>query len=189
MISYLFRTGNFSLTQESKTKIGEVLELEEVKRHLRIDPTYTEDDNYIEGLIPAAVTIAENFIEKDIAKTLTELRIDDFQGDWIRINDGNFLSLYEVLNSSDVSIGTVYQTSKHNDFFQIEWTTSLSSDPIKIKYYTGFEDGSVPAAIKQAILIKIADLFDSARSNFSWDGMRDNKVFEAILTPYKGIFF
>lgn len=190
MLSYLLtQTANFALTQETKTKISYPLTLDEVKRHLRIDPEFTDDDDYIQDLISVGTQIAENFIEKDIAKTLTEVRIDDFDSDWIRINDGNFLSIVSVFNASDISIGTIHQTSKHDDFFQIEWTSGIASDPLKISYHSGFEVATCPGILKQAILIKIADLYDSARSDYNWNGMQDNKVFENILGYYKIIRF
>ena len=190
MLSYLLNPiVNFSLVQETKTKISYPLTLSEVKRHLRIDPEFDEDDDYLNGLIFTGTQIAENFIEKDIAKTLTVVRFDEFNSDWIRINDGNFLSLVSVHDKNDASLGTVHQTSKHDDFFQIEWTTIIDSDPVEITYYSGFEPGTCPPILKQAILIKIGDLYDSARSDYNWNGMQDNKVFEQILSYYKIIRF
>jgi hypothetical protein len=184
-----YSSHSFHLTQETKTKSIYPISLTEVKRHLRIDNDFTDDDDYIEGLILAATEMAENYIGKDIAYTSTVVRIDDFNGDWIRINDGNFISIVSVLNSLDSAIGTIHQTSKHSDFFQIQWTETLESDPLKITYLSGYNVNETPALIKQAILIKIADLYDSARSDFNWNGMQDNKVFENILNFYKIILF
>jgi hypothetical protein len=188
MIKYLFHN-DFVCTQEIKTKLNYPVSLCEVKRHLRIDNDFVDDDAYLEGLIIAATQLAENFIEKDIAETSTVLRLDDFVGDYVRITDGNFLSLTSVVNDASVAIGTVHQTSKHDNFFQIEWTTSLCSNPLTITYKTGFLENTTPPIIKQAILIKIADLYDSQRADYNWSGMQDNKVFENILTYYKQIRF
>ena len=190
MISLLIsKYTNFALTQETKTKLSYPLSLDIVKRHLRIDNDFTDDDSYLETLIVTATEIAENFIEKDIAKTSTVLRIDDFQGDWVRVNDGNFLSIVSITNSSDVSVGTLKQVSKHNDFFQIEWENSIDVDPIKITYLSGYNDDEVPKSIQQAILIKCSDLYDNQRADMNWSGLMDNKVFETILTPFKAIRF
>lgn len=190
MPSYLLPTSsNFSCVQETKTKLLYPLSLCEVKRHLRIDNDFVDDDDYLTGLIQTATMIAENYIEKDIAKTEVVLRIDEFDSDWIRINEGNFLSVVSVLDSNNASIGTIHQTSKHDDFFQIEWTTSICSDPLTITYYSGFNEDETPAIIKQAILIKIADLYDSQRADLNWSGLTDNKVFEQILNFYKIIRF
>lgn len=189
MLSFSFYLGNFSTVQETKTKLIYPLSLQEVKRHLRIDNDFIDDDDYLESLIIAGTQLAENYVEKDIANTQTVLRIDDFSGDWIKIKDGNFLSIVSVLDSNNASIGTIYQTSKHNDFFQIEWVNSIESDPLTITYLSGYAENQTPALIKQAILIKIADLYDSARADFNWSGLTDNKVFESILNFYKIILF
>ena len=190
MLSFLlYPTANFSYVQETKTKLIYPLTLSEVKRHLRIDNDFVDDDAYLEDLIIAATNMAENYIEKDIAKTSTELRIDDFSGDWIRINDGNFLSIVSVKDSNDVSIGAIKQTSKHDDFFQIEWATILNSDPLKITYYSGFNENETPVLIKQSCLIITADLYDSQRSNMNWSGLTNNHVWESILNYYKMIRF
>ena len=190
MLSILYnKYVNFAWTQESKTKISYPLSLSIVKRHLRLDNDFTDDDNYLDDLIITATTIAEDYIEKDIAKTLTQFRVDDFTGDWLRVNDGNFHSLVSVFNKDDVSIGTIYQTSKHSDFFQIEWTDFIESNPLKVSYYTGFDDNAYPSVFKQAILIKIADLYDNQRADLNWSGLQDNKIFETILNPYRAVRF
>lgn len=190
MISYLLTYNKyFSTVQETKTKLIYPLSLTEVKRHLRMDMNFNDDDDYLDGLIEAATTMAENYIEKNIAYTLVSLRIDSFNDDWIRINDGNFISVLSVLDENDASIGTIEQTSKHDDFFQIQWENAISADPLTINYYAGYADNETPALIKQAILIKIADLYDSQRADLHWGGLTDNKVFETILNYYKATRF
>lgn len=189
MLTCLLSGNYISCTQETRTREIYPVALCEVKRHLRIDNDFTDDDDYLSGLIEAATNMAENYIEKSIAKTLVELRIDDFSCDYIKIFDGNFLSVVSVLDSTDVSLGTIHQTSKHDDFFSIEWEESICSDPIKINYYVGFEEDSTPALIKQAIMIKIADLYDSQRADLNWSGLTNNRVFEEILNYYKNYRF
>ena len=186
MISYLLTYNKyFSTVQETKEKLNYPLSLTEVKRHLRMDMTYNDDDDYLEGLIETATTMAENYIEKNIALTLVSIRIDDFSDNWIRINDGNFISIEDVLDIDGNPIGTVKQTNKHDDFFQIEWEQLISTKQLTIKYLAGYPENETPAIIKQAILIKIADLYDSQRADMNWSGLVDNKVFETILNYYK----
>lgn len=190
MLSCLLSSGYYdNCVQETRTKEIYPVTLCEVKRHLRIDNDFVDDDAYLESLIQAATTMAENYIDKSIAKTLTEVRIDDFSGDFIKIFDGNFINVVSVLDSSDVSIGTIHQTSKHDDYFSIEWNDSFSSDPLKISYYAGFNEDATPALLKQAVLIKIADLYDSQRASLNWSGLINNRVFEEILNYYKNYRF
>jgi hypothetical protein len=181
-------TGNLAYTipedQITKTKLVYPVTLCEAKRHLRIHNDFKDDDDYISDLIKAATTLAENYINKDIAKTSNVLRINEFYSDSIKIYEGNFLSLTSVLNASSVAVGTVVQTSKHFDYFSIEWTAYIDSDPLTINFNTGYEEDECPELIKSAILIKIGDLYDNSRSSWIYSGMMDSKTFETIMNYY-----
>jgi len=185
-MSLLNSSCEYNLT---KTKDKYPLSLVEVKRHLRVDPDFIDDDNYLDGLIVAATTLAESYINKDIAYTLNELKIHDFYSDYVQIYEGNFASVLDVYNENDVSTGTIDYTNNYNNSFQITWTAPIEGDPLTIKFYTGFNDYTCPALLKQAILIKLADLYDSARADYNWQGLTDNKVFETILNYYVALRF
>lgn len=190
MISYLLNNrANEYCNQEIKTKIVYPLSLNKVKRHLRIDNSFVDDDDYLSTLIIVATNIAENFIEKDVAKTKTELRIEKFDGDCIEINDGNFLSVISVSDGNYDAIGTIDFITKKQNLFFIQWKESIASEPLHISYYSGYEENTTPEIIEQAILIKIADLYDSQRSDILWSGHTNQMVFESILNPYRQIRF
>lgn len=175
-----------------KTKVSYPVEIDEVKRHLRIDVTLEDDDDYLNGVIKGATQSAENFIGKDIAKTLNALRIDDFDDDCLRIYEGNFLTTGLTV-SSDASallpIGTVHQTSIHYDYFTIEWSSSIAADPIYINFYTGFEEDQCPEVIKQAIMIEISNLYDFEKSSYTQNYVKKGDAFDRLLRPYVNIRF
>lgn len=173
----------------TKSKAYYPVSLNEAKRHLRVDMDFTDDDDYIEDLIVSATTLAENYINKDIAKTTNTLEIYNFYGDSITIYEGNFISVIDVVDEYDASIGTIDYTAGHNNSFTINWSSPIEADPLKITFYTGYNDNETPQLIKQAILIKIGDLYDNARSDYNWNGMQDNKVFETILNSYIALRF
>jgi hypothetical protein len=175
--------------QLTKSKISYPLSLDIVKRHLRLDNDFMDDDDYIQDLIYAATQYAENYLGKDIAKTENTLRIDDFDDDSLQVMEGNFISIISVKNAGGVSIGTIHQTSVHYNYFTIEWTGNVASDPIEIKFYTGHEDGTYPEIIKQAILIAVADFYDNSRTSLIFSGLTDSKIFERCLESYKSIRF
>lgn len=190
MISWLLNDNTeCSCVQETKTKVIYPLSLCKVKQHLRIDNDFHDDDDYLETLIKVATTIAENHIEKDIAKTLTELRIEDFSGDCMKIYDGNFLNVVSVSDNELSAIGTIDKTTKKENYFKIEWASNIDSDPLYINYYTGFNEDETPELIQHAILIKIADLYDSQRADVQWSGLTNQRVFESILDTYRIIRF
>jgi hypothetical protein len=173
--------------QLTKSKETYPISLDQVKRHLRLDNDFMDDDDYIQDLIYASTQLAENYLGKDISKTLNTLRIDQFDDDTVQIMDGNFISVVSVKDSNGSAIGTIHQTSTHYDYFTIEWVTSVASDPIEIKYYTGYD--TCPEVIKQSILIKCADLYDNTRTSLIYSGLTDSKVFENLLESYKSIRF
>ena len=187
MLYYSFLSGSYSTTQITKSKLIYPLSLSEVKRHLRLDNDFVVDDDYLMTLISAATQMAENYIGKDIAQTRNTLRIDDFSGDFVKVYEGNFISVESTKDSNNTAIGTVKQTSKHDDYFQIEWTSSISSDPLTITFLTGFNENETTELIKQAILIKTADLYDSERSSYAFGGSKNTNVFETILNYYKSL--
>lgn len=175
--------------QLTKTKISYPLSLDIVKRHLRLDNDFVDDDDYIQDLIYSATQMAENYIGKDIAKTKNVLRIDDFTDDNLKVMEGNFLSVLSVTDSNLNSIGTIHQTSVHYDYFTIEWTSEISADPLIVTFYTGFDDNTYPELLKQAILIAIGDFYDNSRTSLIYSGLTDSKIFERILNSYQSIRF
>ena len=188
MLHYLY-TGitDFATKQETKEKIAYPISLSEVKRHLRIDDQFFDDDDYLETLIEVATQAAENYIDADIAETEVVVRIVGFYGDWIKIAEGNFDSIEDIYDQNDASVGNIKRVTRRQNTFQIEWRQPISPEELHIKFKTGFENGKCPASIKHAILIKIADLYDEARSDYNWNGMQNNRVFEDLLNPYKMI--
>jgi hypothetical protein len=192
LLSYTI-SGNLACTvpedQLIKTREIYPVSLCEIKRHLRIDNDFTDDDDYLIQIRNSAVQLAENYLNKAICKTSNELRIDEFNSDTIKIYEGNFLSMISVLNASSVAITTTYTTNSHYNFFTIEWTSSVCSDPIYLNFYTGYEEDACPELIKQAILIKIGDFYDSQRADVAWSGLTNQRVFESILDGFTAVRF
>jgi len=179
----------YSSSQLTKTKIDYPLSLNEVKRHLRIDNTFTDDDDYLDTLIKVGTGIAEDYIEKDIAKTNNELKLTDFYGGGIRINEGNFISVISIINDASIAIEPVIQTMKQDSFFQLHFEDIVFSSPLFINFYTGFDEYQTPDVIKHAINIIISNLYDSQRSSITWGGYNDNEVWKKILDKYRIIRF
>lgn len=95
-----------------------MIELEDIKKQLRIHPDFTEDDTFLMGLLVVATEEAANYTQTEI-----------------------------VL------------------------------------------DATTPAAIKQAILIKICDLYDIERGGYISGTFKENKAFERLLNYHKKITF
>lgn len=151
----------------AKTKKAWPVTLSEVKSHLRIDPDIFEDDAYLESIvIPSATGYCENFIGKDIALTSNVYTIYDFSGSDLRIDAGNLKSVDYVITDSS-SLITGYETRKNRDYFILEFSSTVTSDPLTVQFTTGYAEGECPVELKKTILIKCGDDYDVERSSYT----------------------
>ena len=171
-----------------KTKLTWPVSLSEAKRHLRVYDEEREDDNYIQDLIYAATAKAEQYIGKDIAETNNTQQIYDYIDDSLYIKEGNFISFTQAVTDAS-ALCTVDHVDTFYNYTYVEFTNSYDSDPLTITYKTGFNEGECPALIKQAILIKIADLYDVDRQSYLMGSLKENKAFEALLNSFQQVIF
>lgn len=174
------------LNQIIKTKLTYPVTLDEAKRHLRVVERFELDDDYISRLIFAATKKAEEYIGKDISLTSNVLTIDNFCSDTLFYDEGNFYSLTSVVIDNSTNI-TPKKTRAFKNGFYLEFDTYLDTDPLIITFKTGY--AVCPEDIKQAILIKIGDLYDGERSSYTFTSSRDTKAFEKMLDSYKILTF
>lgn len=170
-----------------KTKSYYPVSLDEAKRHLRIDDSWDRDDDYIRNLIYAATQKCEEYIGKDIAKTTNVWKIWDFMGGDFYIDEGNFISLDSVKADNDSTSLSVKETWVSYNRVYVALDNTADEDPLYVRYTTGFEPGGVPALMKQAVLVKIGDLYDIERQSYS--DYKENHAYERLLDSYKLILY
>ena len=171
-----------------KTKVSYPVSLSEAKRHLRVEDDWHEDDDYIQNLVYAATAKAEQYIGKDIAETTNTQSIYDFSGDSIQVSEGNFESFTQAVDDTSTLVSVDYTDVFYNHA-NVYFDNSSTSDPLVISYVTGFDDGECPPLIKQAVLIKIGDLYDIERQSYLMGSIRENKAFESLLDSFRYITF
>lgn len=172
----------------TKVKSDYFLTLSEVKQHLRVDTD--DEDNYIYQLIKAAVNHAEQYIQKDIAVTTNTLVIKDFSGSCIEVDDGNLVSITSITDEDLTSyLLAQYTLNRYDSHFTIEFNDGVyfSDKDITVVYVTGYTASTLPASIRQAIYIKIADLYDVDRTTYGFQNYSKNvanNAFESLLNYY-----
>jgi hypothetical protein len=171
-----------------KTKASYPVSRSEAKRHLRVEDDFHEDDDYIDNLIIAATVKAEQYIGKDIAETSNTQEIYDFLGDAIRLPEGNFRSFTQGVTDASTLVVVDHTDIFYNTTF-IQFSSSYDSDPLTITYETGYAEGECPILIKQAVLIKIADLYDVNRQSYSIGNVTGNNAFESLLDSFRYVTF
>jgi len=146
----------------TKTKTNYLVTLNEAKAHLRVDTSV--EDNYITAAIKAAVEWCEQYINKDIATTTNVLVLDDFSGVCIHVNEGNLISLTSVKDENETSYPFT-KLKRYDSRFKFEIAQVFEKD-LTVTFVTGYSTATLPASIKQAILIKTADIYDKIRDSY-----------------------
>ncbi len=189
----------------------EPVTLAEVKEHLRVDTT--DEDTLIATLITAAVDYVSGrngYTGRVLVQQTWDCYLDKFPE-----NNGKIeLPLppvqsvtsitYQDENGATQTLATsVYSVNTTSEPAQIvvkqdqEWPdTYLAWDAVKIRFVAGYaptNDGSptdfasgVPAAIKAAIFLAVADLYENrAAQELSSGQFQINQTVKNLLNPYR----
>lgn len=174
----------------TKTKTDYHINLEEAKKHLRLDFDFTDDDQFIQSLIKSSVNICENYIQKEIATTNVNYKLYDFAGSELTLNGGNLISVDGITGDTSEINSSKYEVLQYHSTFIIEFDDVLSY-PDKYIYVNttqGYNSNNLPFDIKAAILIQLADLYDH-RSSYEFNNIKKNDTVQSLLTPYKGLYY
>jgi uncharacterized phiE125 gp8 family phage protein len=179
-----------------------VVTLAEMKTHLRIEQSFTEDDDYIEALILAAQTEVESITWR----YLNENTVSFSDGAW---PEDNIIYLvrgpvwkvesftYKNTDGDDVamSTGVDYNFDIYNEIGRVNLITrpTLNTEvlnPITITYKTRFnvndDSNIIPQSIKTAIKLMGAHWYENRQDVQVGQSVADvPKTSEWILNPYK----
>ncbi len=165
----------------TKVKTNYIISLAEAKAHLRVDTT--DEDAYITQLLKAAVQAAETYINKDIALTTNTLVLNYFAGYSVEVDEGHLkeINSFKDANNNSIAYGDlcVYDSS-----FKFYLNQSIDIQNVTLVFTTGFNSDTLPPLIRQAIYVKLADLYDSQRSSIQFNTMQNARVFETLLNPF-----
>lgn len=167
----------------TKVKSDYIITLADAKAHLRVDTI--DEDSYISNLIKAAVEFAEQYIQKDIAVTANTLVIEEFSGSFVEVDLANLVSVTSVKNG--LTSLPYSELIRRDAWFHFELDTSVSEIDLTIECVTGYTLSTLPFSIRQAILIKIADLYDNERNSRTFSGTIANTAFESLLNYFMSI--
>lgn len=166
----------------TKSKDFSFIALSEVKSHLRINQNFLDDDIYIQILIKSATRIAEDYINDDIALTNVTITYQDFNDKYFDISTAN---LSAVTISGDSTSISAYSINYYLNYKQIEFDNYIDVDELIINYISGYDSTTIEPAIKQAILIKIGELYDIDRNGYVTNNIKYSRSFENLLNPYR----
>ena len=194
-------TGTYQFT-DREAHDALVVTLAEMKTHLRIEQSFTEDDDYIEALILAAQTEVESITWR----YLNENTVSFNDGVW---PEDNIIYLvrgpvwkvesftYKNGDGNDVamSTGIDYNFDIYNEVGRVNLITrpSLNTEvlnPITITYKTRFnvndDSNIIPQSIKTAIKLMCGHWYENRQDVQVGQSVSDvPKTSEWILNPYK----
>lgn len=130
--------------------------LNEVKEHLRIESTFTDDDAYIRSLIFAATVQAESILRRKLVTQTWKYLLDNWPDeDWITLPYGQLQSVTSVkyrdsdddentFSSDDYLVDTDSDPGRVVLGYGESWpsTTLLPKNPIYVEFVTGYGDHS-----------------------------------------------
>ena len=170
------------------------------KDHLRVD--ISDDDTLIGNLITAARLYCERYLRLSLVQHTYRADLHGFY-DSVTLPHGPVQSISHIkyYNTDSPSVLTtldsnVYQL--HNDTVTRAWGQSWEStytrpDAVQITYVSGWKDTSspegfgesVPQAIKSAILLIAADLYEHREAKIVGLMQSVNPTVEMLLNPYR----
>lgn len=163
--------------------------LAEAKKQLNIEQEFTDDDDYITSLIPAAVAVVEGDINSDILETTNIVEVKpDCSLLEIQVMQSPLISLtkvetraYKTAAYVEVAAGT-YETEKNFSNFRITFDERQTAYKIKLTFTTGYATADVPEILKQAIKLKITDMYDNERQGYTMPTVVKNTAYANLIS-------
>jgi uncharacterized phiE125 gp8 family phage protein len=176
----------------------------DVKEHLRIESTYTTDDDYLDALIASATAQAETRLARRLITQTWELVLEDWPGgDCIELPFGSLQSVTSVkytdedgnsqtFSDSNYGVKTVPTLGEVVLLDGASWPTETlyPVDPVIIRFICGYGDDpeDVPSNICHAIKLMVADGYEFRESGSVGVGSSpyvSSMADKSLLQPYR----
>lgn len=166
----------------------ELLSLSVVKKHVRLEEEYTDEDELILVYMASAISIAENYIERKLNKG--QAVFPDLKGGLIgfeRMSVNDVVSKVEVVklegDANVIETASYSQTKFRGEYYDLKLDNVIlgpgESFTVTVDY--GFGSGNLPGDIKSALLLLVGDLFEKREDR----NVGDNSVVKNLLRPYR----
>lgn len=184
----------------------EPLYLDDVKAHIRIESTYTAEDDYIESLI----TVAREHVESITGRKLINQTWYAYYDGWPECEDyitlpfapvvsvtavtytdsGNLAHTWPITNYDvDINSEPCRITLGYGDSWPSD--TLANRNPVRVEFIAGYgSSGSkVPFPILQAMKIIVSDLYEQRESNIIGRSVHVTRAVDNLLSSYRMFHF
>lgn len=162
--------GHWSVTAMSSTP---AVTLAEVKRHLRIEEDFAQEDTTLQQYVAAATSLVEEMQGRQIMPATVALTLDNFpSGDEIKLpraplSSVSSISYVDVDGASQTFATTGYMADTVSEPGRVRlrygqsWPSARTQpNGVTVTFVAGYSSASaVPATTKQAILLQAAHLY------------------------------
>lgn len=169
----------------------EIVSLAQAKKQLRVEASFTDEDDLIQGYIDAAVENSENYIGGHIAEKNMILKMNAFDNplvfeafpiqsiESVKYFPANVTDVVEMAGSNFDLTSVNPKVSKVT--FKTTPEIADRYDAVNVTVKVGNATGKTPKPMIQAILLQISDMYDRRED-------RNEVVLStamALLRPYK----
>lgn len=135
----------------SQEDLSTLITLDEARKQCRV--THAFDDDYITGLIPVAAEMAQTYSKRILTPASMTSVVENYQGSEVQLYSGDVTGVTEVLLDSEETTDFEFEEVTQ------KLTVNSVYDKLKVTYDCGYT--TLPAVVKQAILITISTLYNS----------------------------
>lgn len=149
----------------------EVVSLARAKKHLRLEASFTEEDDLIESYISAAIEASENFIGGHILEKDMTIKMNAFDSPLVfeafPLQSVTAVKYYplgsEVL--TEMLPGNYSLTTIGSKVFTLRFKESVPQtaerfDAVTVIVKVGNETAKTPKPVQQAILLQVGDMYE-----------------------------
>lgn len=153
----MFTLNKFKILKEKKQQL---VSLKEAKESLRI--SYDYDDSLIFNLVDFAIDAAENFTSKSIKTREIEYTSNLQNKTSFPLKYAPILEVCTLTLKTDKGEMEVKNYHLDAETGLLSLRTPLAGAVLTMRYIAGYSQDSLPLSIRQAILLHVAQMYDSS---------------------------
>lgn len=182
----------------------EPISLDDLRLHLRLNPSQLDEEEYLEDLIKGARRRVENLLQRQLLTATWDYYLQDWPAEeWFYLPYGNLQSVTSIAwkdqdgTTTTMTVTTDYLVETNGEGLgrivlpdDADWPTTelYPSNPIKTRFVCGWTAAAaIPYQIRAAIKMIAADLYLNRSSQELFptgQGYQVNKTVEALLNEY-----
>jgi len=163
----------------------------EVLTQIKQDTGQVEVSSEIEDVIKDATDLIGKMVGFDIVPTTYSMPFQEFSGSTVLVRKGNLKTFTSATDSGGTSYGyerIVTPNIRIPDKFTVEFSSSISADPLTLNFTCGWDKDDVPRGLRRVILMKCSDIYTEERSSYNFGGIKYSDVIERTLSMYRNIY-